>query len=248
MDTVSRSDSPQREGSPRFWDQWNREWRFGERLDAFMQRQLDIACAVARAERLSNARILGIGCGTGWLENGLQEFGQTWGTDIASSTIEEGRRRYPRVQLLCGEFPDVELSGPFDLVVSADSINPMREHERSLQRVAELLRPGGIFLLMTQNPKIWERRSRHIPVPSCVPHSKPEEWLNLRRIRKLLDRSFVIERETTIEPGGDSGWLWWVENESVRALMGRVAGDYRWQRLLEVAGFGRELIVIARRR
>src|SRR6185503_4377504 len=104
-------------------------------------------------------RILGIGCGTGWLEEGLLTFGEVWGTDLSEAAIEEGRRRHPHVKLRCCDFLSADLPGPFDLIVSADSLVPMADHARCMQRVAELLRPGGTFLLMTQNPGIWARRS-----------------------------------------------------------------------------------------
>ena len=73
-------------------------------------------------------------------------------------------------------------------------------------------------------------------------------WPDSRRIRALLQSAFDIQSVTTIDPGGDQGVLWWVENDVVRGLMSRIVGAYRWRRLLEVAGLGRELIVTARRR
>jgi SAM-dependent methyltransferase len=213
-----------------------------------MARQLGVAIQVANDAKLNGARILGIGCGTGWLENGLAGFGEVWGMDLSAAAIAEGLRNYPGVHLQCGDFMTVDLPAPFDLVVSADSLQPMPDHGACVDRVAELLRPGGTFLLMTQNPWIWERRSTYRPDSATVPHASRKEWANLRRIRQLLARSFSIERETTIEPGGDVGLLWWVEHPMIRRSMGAIFGDYRWQRLLEVMGFGRELVVIARRR
>jgi hypothetical protein len=101
---------------------------------------------------------------------------------------------------------------------------------------------------MTQNPPVWERRSRHRRVSDSVPHPDPHEWPDSKRIRELLRPAFDIERTTTIDPGGDMGLLWWVENDFVLGVMERIVGAYRWRRLLEVAGLGRELIVTARRR
>ncbi len=44
---------------------------FAGDLDGFMERQRDIARSVAQNARLENARILDVGCGTGWLANAL---------------------------------------------------------------------------------------------------------------------------------------------------------------------------------
>jgi SAM-dependent methyltransferase len=248
---VTDATGPERDfdaqASGRFWDRWNQEWRFRTSHDRFMQRQLAIAIGVAQNAKLDGARILGIGCGTGWLENGLLPFGEVWGTDLSSAAIEQGSKQHPQLNLRCCDFLRAEVPGPFDLVVSADSLVPMADHQRCVERVAELLRPGGRFLLMTQNPFVWARRSGHQLVDASVPHVDPKEWPNLARIRGLLRRSFVIERVTTIDPGGDLGLLWWVENRFVRSFAGRIFGTYRWERLLEVAGLGRELVVIARR-
>ena len=57
-----------------------------------MQRQLALAVGVAQGAKLDGARILGIGCGTGWLENGLLSFGEVWGTDLSAAAIELNAR------------------------------------------------------------------------------------------------------------------------------------------------------------
>src|SRR5690349_10636603 len=86
-----------------FWDGWNREWRFGE-LDAFMNRQRDVAVSLAEQKHLRDARILDVGCGTGWLANALLPFGTAYGTDLSPDAIREGAARHPGVRLLCGDF------------------------------------------------------------------------------------------------------------------------------------------------
>lgn len=248
---MSSAQSPSNPGGPgdgrEYWDQWNREWRFHDRLDAFMQRQMDVAIRVARDAGLSRSRILGIGSGTGWLENGLLQFGEAWATDLSREAVADGQKRYPALHLICGDFLELELPGPFDLVVSADSFAQMADHEECVRRIAALLRPGGILLLMTQNPPIWRRRSRLKPMGS-VPHAPLSEWPTLSRIRRLLQADFAIERVTTICPGGDSGIFWWVENERVESLFARLLGRYRWHRILETVRLGRELVIVARRR
>ncbi len=231
-----------------FWNQWNRDWRFRSDIDPFMRRQLEIVADVARAENLREARILGFGCGTGWMENSLVGCGEVWGTDLSPEAIAEGQRRYPGLHLRCCDFLLEALPGPFDLVLSSDSLVPMADHAECIRRVAELVRPGGVFLLMTQNPFVWARRSRFRPVPSGIPHPTPDTWPTRGRVRELLQPWFTIERAFTFEPGGDRGVLWWIENDAVTRIAHGLLGEYRWRRLLEGAGLGRELVFIARRR
>jgi 2-polyprenyl-3-methyl-5-hydroxy-6-metoxy-1,4-benzoquinol methylase len=226
-----------------FWDRWNREYR-GAGLDPFMARQRAVAIEVAAAAMLNNARILDVGCGTGWLGHALLPFGKVTGTDLSPSTIAEGRRRYPEIDLVCGDFLDLELAGPFDLVVSADVISHVYDQERFVMRIAEVLRPGGLFVLMTQNGFVWNRSSSLKPAA----RGQIRNWPSIARIRALLARDFQIEEATSIVPGGDRGLLFWVGNRYVSGAMRRLLPGQAWPRLLEAAMLGRELVFVARRR
>jgi hypothetical protein len=104
------------------------------------------------------------------------------------------------------------------------------------------------LLLMTPNPAVWRRRSRIRRIPSLLPHANPREWPALVQSRKWRPPSFVIERVTTLDTGGDQGLLCWGENHYVRGGMSLLIGRRRWLELLERAGVGRELVIIARRR
>ena len=229
------------------WDAWNQAWRFRHDYDDFMRRQLDLAVSVARESGREDLRILDVGCGTGWLGYALLPFGRVWGTDLSAGAIADGARRYPELTLICGDFFQVDIPGPFDFVVSADAFVHMPDHKAFVRRVADLLKPGGVFLLMTQNPDVWRRRSTIRQAPTCVPHARPEEWPTLRNVRDMLSTAFTIERALSIDPGGDRGSIWWVENRYVGGSMGRLVGRARWRSWLERAGLGRELVVVARR-
>ncbi len=232
----------------RFWNEWNREWRFRGDLDEFMERQRDIATTVAQDACLKNARILDVGCGTGWLASALLPFGKAWGTDLSPQAIEDGRRRHPDVQLLCGDFLELDLEGPFQLVVSSDSLVPMPDYAACVARIASLQTTGDTFLLMTQNPFVWRRRSTLRPHHPSVPHGPVEEWPTLRQVRRLLQSDYRIEDVRTFAPGGDRGVLFWVENRYVHRMMGGIVGVPRWKSLLERARLGRELVIVSRRR
>jgi SAM-dependent methyltransferase len=230
-----------------YWDEWNQTWRFRDDCDRFMEGQRDVAISVAREAGLRDARIFDVGCGTGWLGNALLPFGRVWGTDLSAGAIAEGSRRYPDLKLVCGDFFEVDVPGSFDLIVSADAFAHMPDHQACVRRIAALLKPGGTLLLMTQNPKIWRRRSTLRRLPEGVPPASVDEWPSLARIRELLRPSFTIQRVTSLDPGGDRGLLWWVENRYVRGGMGRLLGRSRWRSLLEWAGLGRELVIVAQR-
>jgi hypothetical protein len=73
-----------------------------------------------------------------------------------------------------------------------------------------------MLVLMTQNPRVWTRRSRFEKVTAGIPHARPQDWPRRSSIRKWLSGRFVIDREFTFDPGGDTGLLWWVENQRFR--------------------------------
>ncbi len=230
-----------------YWDAWNRTWRFVSENDAFMAAQQAMAIDVARHEHYSGARILDLGCGTGWLGNALRPFGEVWGVDLAASAIEEGKRRYRDLHLAFDDFMSAPLPGSFDLVVSADSFSQMADHAACARRIAELMKPDGILLLMTMNRWVWKHRSRLVPLKG-VPNANVLDWPSLAQMRDWLRPYFTIVRITSLDPGGDRGVLWWVENRWVRGGMGKVLGKARWRSVLESLRLGRELVIVARKK
>lgn len=234
------SDQPPLDAQEDFWDSWNAEWRFGG-IDEFMAAQRREALRVAARLPHRPLRILEAGCGTGWLSNELSSVGSATGVDLSPASIELGKQRFPGVDLRCGDFLTMPLDGPFELIVSADAIAHMYEQDKYVARIAGLLAPGGTFLLMTQNRFVWNRRSRH----RAYGGGQIEQWPSLRRIRELLGTSFTIERIGSIDPGGDRGVLFWVENRYVRGGMRRLVGANRWRAALERVRLGRELVIVA---
>jgi 2-polyprenyl-3-methyl-5-hydroxy-6-metoxy-1,4-benzoquinol methylase len=199
--------------------------------------------ALNRASRLnlSNAQILEVGCGTGWLGAELTSFGRVTGVDLSQHSIEEGRRRHPAVELICGDFLEIDVHGPFDFVVTADAFAHFYDQRRFVERISELLTPSGRLLLMTQNGFVWDRRSRRAPRGT----GQIQVWPRLPDIRSLLSPFFTVEHVGSIMPGGDKGVLWWVENRYLRGSLRRARLLKPWDALLERGRLGRELVIDA---
>jgi SAM-dependent methyltransferase len=235
--------SPPLEAQKSFWNEWNESWRFKE-PDSFMSAQREFAVSLFRQRGIRDARILDVGCGTGWLGNALLPFGKVWATDLSEAAVSEGQKRHPGVRFVPGDFLTLDLPGPFDVAVSADSINNIHDQRRCVQRQAELLKSGGLLLMMTPNRAVWRWRSALKPLGQ----GQVQYWRSLAEYKELLRPYFEIERVATLDPGGDSGPLWWVENRWVRGALGRVVGRQRYRRALEAARLGREWAIIAHRR
>ena len=174
--------SPSVEAQRVWWDEWNRVHRSRELddLGTLANRQADKARDCAARLKLRGARILDLGCGTGWLGASLREFGEVTGTDLSPAAIERGRELFPGLDLRVCDFGALELIGTFDLVVSADVIAHVADQEAFVDRVAALLKPGGTFLLMTQNPFVWNRSSYLAPKGD----GQIRDWPSLGKIRR----------------------------------------------------------------
>ena len=86
------------------------------------------------------ARVLDVGCGQGELTTALQVAGyDPLGIDPRAPEGDVFRR-------VLLEDLDLE-EGPFDAVVASYSLHHVRDLERAVDKIVELLRPGGVLLL-----------------------------------------------------------------------------------------------------
>jgi 2-polyprenyl-3-methyl-5-hydroxy-6-metoxy-1,4-benzoquinol methylase len=241
---MSTADTPTLERQAAFWDSWNDAHRGSSQLQRFEERQRDTAVSYARMLGLQRAQILEVGCGTGWLSNALTDFGDVTGLDLSPQAVERARELYPKARFLAAPFDTFETEQRFDFVVSADVLSHVSDQKGFVDRVARLLRPGGWFLLMTQNPEVWNRVSYLMPQgPGQLRH-----WLNADELKELLSEHFVVDQISSIDPGGNRGRLFWVENPVTRRVLAVAFGRQRWRSMLEAGLFGRELVVLAHRR
>ncbi len=133
------------------------QWMVSDRL---AQR---IAAALAPAP----ARILEIGCGTGFLSARLKDLYPEAAltlTDISASMLERCRGRLgdgPVYRVLDGERPE-GLEGGFDLIASSLAVQWFVDLGDGLARLARLLAPGGRLMFATLGAKTFrEWRAAH---------------------------------------------------------------------------------------
>jgi 2-polyprenyl-3-methyl-5-hydroxy-6-metoxy-1,4-benzoquinol methylase len=219
-----------------FWDGWNRHHRT-EDLGEFAERQRDVAQGVI-ARKPQRQVILDVGCGTGWLGESLSSWGEVTGTDLSEESINTGRKKSPHVRLISGDFSEIPFEEEFTFIVSSDVIAHVADQPLFVKKVAGLLKPGGTFLLMTQNPFVW-RRSSYLARQG---DGQLRNWPSLERLRELLSPYFTIQGVSSIEPGGNRGVLFWVDNRLSRRVWRSWHG---WRNLLERAQLGRELVIEA---
>jgi len=233
-----------------FWNEWNLSHLASAKRDSFQLQQREVAhAAAARAaaglEEERPLRILDFGCGTGWLGGSLTSFGDVTGIDLSPTAIEYGRQEYPDVHLIAGSFTDEALVGPFDLIISSDVIAHVSDQQEYILRAGDLLRPGGIFLLMTQHGFVWRRSSQLRPQgPGQI-----RNWPSLKALRGMLKGGgFQILCIGSIQPAGDRGVLRVLNSRLLRGAFKLLGLGTFWRTLLERLRVGRDFTIEAARR
>lgn len=113
------------------------------------------------------ARILDIGCGDGFHLELLRRFGPAgWtleGVDVDARAAAGAARR--GVSIHCGRAEELPLErAGYDRVLMIMTIEHVPDPLRSVARAAELLRPGGRLIIVTDNtrsPDAWLFGNRH---------------------------------------------------------------------------------------
>jgi 2-polyprenyl-3-methyl-5-hydroxy-6-metoxy-1,4-benzoquinol methylase len=228
-----------------FWNEWNTRFRT-RAIDEFMARQIEVAIEWVGRMGIREPRVLELGCGTGWLSGVLSERcgARVTGIDLSQEAVDQARKAFPHLEFHAGDALSLALEGPFDAVVSADVLAHIPDQQAVIDLIARLLRPGGLFVLLTQNPFVWLRSSY------LMERGKGQyrDWPSLGQIRAMLARQYEVLYVSSLAPGGDQGVLRVVHSRYVSGVLRRLIGTQRLTALKERMLIGRELIVVARRR
>ena len=108
-------------------------------------------------------RVLELGCGGGFFANELTQRGaKVCGLDYAVAGINFARSRYPGLDLQIGsayELPLLFEADSFDVVTLLDVIEHMSDHEKLVDNVRYVLKPGGRFVVSTDLVDgVWARK------------------------------------------------------------------------------------------
>jgi 2-polyprenyl-3-methyl-5-hydroxy-6-metoxy-1,4-benzoquinol methylase len=237
--------APAVEEQKQFWDAWNTANRGGE-IDGFARRQLAVAQEWMARAAPSSPAVVELGCGTGWLIGQLARSfpGRYLGIDLSESAVALARSRFPEVTFSCADASVAVPPGPFDVVITADTIAHIPDQRGFVRRIAAVVRPGGLLVLMTQNPFVWNRSSYLRPSAS----GQYRNWPGLRVLRRELAPYFRIRHLSSIVPGGDTGVLRLIHSRFVSGPCRRIMGEDRLRSAKERLMLGREMVVIATRR
>lgn len=158
--------------------------------------------ALARIK--SGGRFLDIGCNGGFMVEAARERGfEAYGLDIDPISIDYARKHYPANRFVLAPLEDYAPQAPrFDLIYCSEVIEHLADPGGFIDRVFELLAPGGLLFLTTPDISHW-RRDRDVtrwdgfcPPSHCV-------YFTPRSLTALLHRAgFIgVDRRWSFKPG-----------------------------------------------
>ncbi|MCW1970521.1 MAG: class I SAM-dependent methyltransferase [Anaerolineae bacterium] len=111
------------------------------------------------------AKVIEIGCGTGYVLRMLSEQFQDAvivGADLFFSGLKFAQRRVPKGLVQCDMRTAPFAKGQFDVVCMCDVLEHIPEHDAALQTAYDLLRPGGHLLVtVPARMSLWSYHDEH---------------------------------------------------------------------------------------
>lgn len=239
-------DHPNIEQQREWWNHWIAEYRETE-IGEVSRRQADVAIGwigEIQSDLGKDLDIIDVGCGSGWLCERLSGFGAVTGVDLAGEALARAMKRRPDLRYLAGDFMALDFEeATFDVAVSLEVLSHVEDQSDFLEKIAEILRPGGYLLLFNQNKWVLER-NRGIMEQG---EGQVRKWTTRDELQRLVQPWFEILVLTTLTPRGGLGVLRWINARKLnRVVAPFVGGQEALERLKERLGLGWTLALKAR--
>lgn len=227
----------------RFWNEWNALFLANQRGPT-SQRQATMVENWLRRRGRNDLDILEVGCGSGWMANRLSPFGRVTATDLSNDVLAVAQEKWPDIRFVAGDFMAMDLPpASQDVVVTLEVLSHIPDHPAFLRRIANVLRPGGLLMLATQNRFVCERWTEVAPRS----FGQIRRWLSPRELRQLLEADFTIEELRTVSPFANGGILRLVNSVKLNRIASIVVPQPTLDRWKENAGLGHTIMALARR-
>jgi len=132
---------------------WGQTPSFGPRQ--FLRHKL-LAKELARA--IKRGTVLDAGCGEGRMAELLSQKGfQVFGFDESSLSVCKAAERVPEASFWKGSLLKTALpDGNFDAVISGDVLEHLEHHDKAVQEMFRVLKPGGLAIVsVPADPEKW---------------------------------------------------------------------------------------------
>lgn len=226
-----------------YWNAWNASTR-EQRLSEISLDQQKVLVGWLRGTGRTDLRIIEVGCGAGWFCPTLKQFGHVTAVDLSDEVLARARRRVPDVDFIAGDVMELDfIDGAFDVIVVIETLAHIEDQAAFIAKLARMLRPDGLLMFASQNRTVLERYNAPEPVgPGVTRH-----WLNVAEHRALLADHFVIREMRTITPTAKKGVLRLFAGRKAKRFWRAISGRLI-ERVLERAGLGRTIMILAQRK
>jgi SAM-dependent methyltransferase len=191
-------------------------WPTGERVDPEVAggnftNHFKVYKFIAQIAR--DRRVLDVGCGTGYGTDYLRQNGaQAVGIDISKTALRYAHRKYPEVRFARMDAQKLEFPpASFDLVVSTENFEHLRDQAGHLREIRRVLAPGGIAFIATPNPEMF------VEAPHNPYHTHEAAFAELNTMLAAVFSEVVI-LENRIVPPSEKGR----QNRSARHARGEI--------------------------
>lgn len=245
--TTSGSRIPPIHEQKGFWDAHWQQSSERKVLNDWTERRAAEILGLIQGLELQQPRLLDLGCGLGWFTERLAVLGEAHGIDLSEEGIAVARGRRPDISYLSGNIYEAALpKNYFDVVVSQEVIAHVEDQPKYLERAAEVLKPGGHLIITTGNKFVMDRLGDvgwHVFPPEHIEHE-----LYRGQLKTMLANRFAVLKDFTILPQGHNGILRLLNSHSLNRFMTKFVSAERVTRLKEKAGFGWQMIFLARKK
>ena len=243
MKTSTHESVPPLARQASYWDKWNAETR-EKKINPESERQSQVVRGWIDALNRKDLQILDVGCGCGWMSKELSFYGSVTGLDLSPGMIERAAQRYPHIHFIAGSITDCELpAGSFDVIVTLEVLSHVADQPEFMLRCAELLKPGGLLLLSTQNRVVYQRMGDVKP-PAA---DQIRNWVDGRSLKQLALHDFQLLALQSVCPRGNLGFLRFVNSTKLNRLLARLLGEGRVQAIKERWLLGSTLMLKAQK-
>jgi len=215
LNSEQRYDAPMSEQVD-FWNRWNAEAREASIGRVSIDQAETITGWLGRLGR-RDLDIIDVGCGAGWLCERLTAFGRVTGTDLATDVVARAAQRLPAARFVAGDFMALDFAAQsFDVVTSLEVLPHVVDQAAFLEKIAGLLRPGGYFMIATQNRPVLEQNDIPPPAEGQIRH-----WVDRHELAELLGRRFEVVELLSRTPHYNNGFRRYLNSGKVHSILER---------------------------
>ena len=131
-----------------------------------------------------NSKIIEIGCGTGYLLNGLNPK-TGYGIDISERMINKAKENHPHLHFVKMDAEHLDIQETFDFIIISDTIGYFEDVQQAFEELHKIAHPGTRIIITYQNffwlPFFSSAESLKLKMPSMKIN-----WLNAKDIANIL--------------------------------------------------------------